>query len=59
MVEVIITQNQVRVGKKRKNPFRQYGTVGRTICAKKVHRGDPEGAVRGSKKTLRRKNINR
>jgi len=47
----------MRVGKKRKKPFRWYGMVRRRVCMKKVYRGDPEGAVGGSKKTFRRKNI--
>jgi len=59
MVEVKVTQNQVRVGEKRKNSLRRYGAVGRAVCAKKVHRSDPEGAVGGSKKALRRENVNR
>jgi len=58
MVEVQINYNKVSVGKKRTNLLRRYGVVGRTICAKKVHRGDPEGAIGRSKKTLRRSNIN-
>jgi len=49
IVEVKITQNQVRVGEKRKNPLSQYGAVGRAICTKKVYRGNPEGTVGGSK----------
>jgi len=59
MVEVKVTQNQVRVGEKRKNSLRRYRAVGRAIYAKKVHRSDPEGVVGGSKQALRRKNINR
>ena len=59
VVKVKITQNQVRVRKKRKQPLGQSGAVGRTICAKKIHRGDPTGAVGGSKQAYRGKNINR
>jgi len=58
VVEVKITQNQVRPGKKRKNPLGRYGVVGRTICPKKVHRADSKGVVGGPTKPLRRKNIN-
>ena len=59
MVEVKVAQDQVRVGEKRKNSLRQYGAVGRLVCAKKVHQSDPEGVVGGSEKSLRRENINR
>jgi len=59
MVKIKVTQNQVRVGEKRKNSLREDGAVGRAVNAKKVHRGDPEGVVGGSKEALRRKNINR
>ena len=59
MVEVKVTQDQVRVGEERENSLRQHGVVGRSVSEKKVHRSDPEGAVGGSKKALRRKNINR
>jgi len=48
----------VRVRKKRKQPLRQNGAVGRTICAKKVHRGDPKGAVGGFKQAFRGENFN-
>jgi len=58
MVKVKITYNQVVIGEKRKNSFGRNGAGGRVICSKEIHRGDPEGAVGGSKKTLRRKNIN-
>jgi len=58
MVEVKVTQNQVRVGERRKDSLRRHGAVGRTVSAKKVHRFDPEGVVGGSKKAFRRKNIN-
>jgi len=45
----------MRVDQTRKKPFKWYGVVRRTICMKKVYRGDPEGAVRGSKKAFWRK----
>ena len=59
MVEVKVTQDQVRVGEKGKNSLRQHGAVGRTVSAQMVHRSDPEGAVGGSQKALWRKDINR
>jgi len=59
MVEIKVTQDQVRVGKKRKNSLGRNGAVRRAVSAKKVHRSDPEGVVGGSEKALRRKNINR
>ena len=59
MVEIKVTQNQVRVGEKTKNSLRRDGAVRRAVSAKEVHRSDPEGVVGGSKKALRGKNINR
>jgi len=59
VVKVEVTQNKVRIGKKRKKPLRWYGAVRRTIRVKKVHRGDPEGVVGGSEQTFRRKIIHR
>jgi len=59
MVEIKVTQNQVRVGEKRKDSLRRNGAVGRAVSAKKVQRSDPEGVVGGTKKALRRKNVNR
>ena len=59
IVKVKVTQNQVRVGGRSKDSLRRHRAVGRTVSAKKVHRSDPEGVVGGSKKALRRKNINR
>ena len=59
MLEIKVTQNQVRVGKKRKNSLRRNGAVRRAVSAKKVHRSDPEGVVGGSEEALRRENINR
>jgi len=59
MVKIEVTQNKVRVWKKRKNSLRRNGAVRRAVSAKKVHRSDPEGVVGGSEKAFRRKNINR
>jgi len=57
VMEVKVAYNKMRVRKERKKPYGWYGAVGRTVSTKKVHRGDPEGVVGGSKKSLQRKDI--
>jgi len=47
----------VREKTRKKQLLREDRAVGRAICAEKVHRGDPKGAVRGPKQAFRGKNL--
>ena len=55
LVKVEVTQNKVRIWKKRKKPLKWYRAVRRMIRSKKVHRSDPEGVVGDPKRPSREK----
>jgi len=56
-MEVEVPQNQMRIGKKRKQTLRWYGAIRGAIRMKEIYRGDPQGAVGESKETFRIKKI--